>query len=134
MNRFNAALVLRWVLSLLWHMLNIIIWGIYEATKPDDAVDNREHKFKDRNHLWVLHGLYFTCFILAFLSLIFVQTSNINLIENENKNQSEKNDFEQSNKQLDSMEVETQTCGQRFFYNAQYLWKQLKRDILSLNK
>ena len=69
-NRFNAALVSRWIFSLLLHLLNIIIWVIYEATKPNSHMhenddddsnitqnhttkDDEEPEIKDRNHLWV---------------------------------------------------------------------------------
>lgn len=158
MNRFNAALVVRWIFSLLWHVLNIIIWVIYVAITPNynddksendsvaivsqnytttsiEVIDNGKHKSKDRNHLWILHGLYFTSFILTFLSLISLQTFNIDLIENSQIiHENRIGDSEQSNKQSNSIEIERQTYGQRFVYNALYFWKQLKHDIMSLTK
>ena len=41
-------------------------------TQNHTTKDDEEPEIKDRNHLWVLHGLYFISFNLAFLSLIFV--------------------------------------------------------------
>ena len=152
MNRFNAALVVRWIVSLLWHLLNVIIWIIYEATKlngdenDDDSViaqddatkDDEEDEFKDRNHLWFLHGLYFMSFILAFLSLIFVQTFNININNSENnsnihENQNHDPQLPDKPSNVDLLKLETQLIGQRFSYNGQYFWKQLKYDVMSLN-
>ena len=54
---------------------------MYEATKtPNDEYHyDDDDKRKDRNHLWVLHGLYFISIFLALLSLMFVQKFNTDL-------------------------------------------------------
>ena len=87
----------------------------YEYDEDDnDSVKVR----KDRNHLWVLHGLYFISFVCAFLSLIFVQKFN-----DKGKNETMKKDSSQS---------QTQKIGNAFLHNIRCVCKQLKNDIMSL--
>ena len=113
--------------SLLWHVINIIIWLIYESTSrtTDKSIAN------DKNNLWVLHGVYFVSLILAVFSLIFVQKFNSDLVDG-NDIKDKAKDKDETDTILQSIKISTQQIGHTLSRNAKRGWKQLWYDVMSL--